>query len=67
MKNRPPLYYSLDHDEKTGIYTAYCPSMKPVRFSSRDKAEVLTLLREGVELYLKEYPDFFKTYERLEV
>ena len=57
----------LEYDEETGIYTGYCPNMKPVRFSSKDEAEVHTLVRDGIELYLDQYPDFFKAYKELEV
>lgn len=65
MEQMPPIYYRVDYDKKTGIYTGYCPSMKPVHFSSKDEKEVDELVRDGIALYLEKHPDFFKSLKHL--
>ena len=65
MEQTPPIYYKVEYDGETGIYTGYCPSMKPVRFSSKSEDEVDELVKDGIELYLKKYPDFFKSFKHL--
>ena len=65
--NRRRLQYVLRFDRQSGVYTGYCPNMKPVRFSSKDEQEVHDLVRRGIILYLKKHPDFFDAYKELEV
>ena len=67
MNGSRTLQYVLEHDPQSGIYTGYCPNMRPVRFSSKDEQEVHDLVSRGIKLYLKKHPDFFDAYKELEV
>lgn len=64
---KPPIYYRMELDEATGVYTGYCPNMKPVRFSGKNEDEIDMLVRDGIKLYLEQHPDFFETYKELEM
>lgn len=61
IENAPEtVSYVTEYDPETKVYTGYCPLMKPVIFSSKDPDEVNALVKDGINLYLRKYPDFFK-------
>ena len=49
---RPPLVINVIK-HKDGIYTALCPSMEPVHFSSKDRDEAIKMAKDGIDMYLK--------------
>ena len=65
MEQPGVVYYKIDYDEVTQIYTGYCPSMKPVMFSGKDKSEVNKLVQDGIAVFLEKNPNFFDTFEEL--
>ena len=64
---QPPIYYKIEHDEDTDTYVGYCPSMRPVRFFGKNEGEVEELVRDGITLYMRQHPDFFNAFKKLEV
>ena len=63
---RPPIvYYKIDYDEASKIYTGYCPSMKPVRFSDTDESKVKEQVEDGINVFLNKNPDFFDNFKEL--
>lgn len=61
------IHYKMEYDEKTKIYTGYCPSMKAVRFSANDENTVKELVEDGVKLFLNKNPKFFENFNDFEV
>ncbi len=65
MNTPDVIYYKIDYDEETKIYTGYCPSMKSVRFSDTDKANVKELVEDGIDIFLEKNPNFFDDFQEL--
>lgn len=59
------IYYQIVYDKKSKIYTGFCPSMKPVRFSSKSQDEVKDLVSDGIDLFLEKHPKFFDNFEEV--
>ena len=67
MSKPSTIYYQIKYDDNTKIYTGYCPSMRPVRFSDKDEAKVKELVEDGIDVYLEKYPNFFDSFNSKEV
>lgn len=67
MTGSRTVYYNTEYNEETKVYTSYCPSMKPVRFSGKDQETVQKLAEDGICVYLKKYPDFFESFKDFKV
>ncbi len=61
------IYYQIDYDEDSKIYTGYCSSMRPVRFSDKDESKVKELVEDGIDVYLEKYPNFSDSFNSKEV
>jgi len=62
--NKPSvIYYKIDYDIDTKIYTGYCPSMKPVRFSDKNESVVKELVEDGIDVFLEKNPTFFDSFK----
>lgn len=67
MTGSRTVYYNTEYDEESKIYTSYCPSMKPVRFSDKNIETVQRLAEDGICVYLKKHPNFFESFKDFEV
>ena len=67
MAKPSTIYYQIEYDEDSKIYTGYCSSIKPVRFSDRDESKVKELVEDGIDMYLEKHPDFFDSFNSKEV
>lgn len=61
------VYYQIEYDENSKIYTGYCSSMKSVRFSDKDEAKVKALVEDGIYVHLKKYPNFLDCFKSKEI
>lgn len=61
------MLYKVEYDKKNHVYTAFCPVMKPVRFSDKNKKVAEELAEEGIRLYLKTHANFLKGFNKVEV
>ena len=57
----------MEYDKENQIHTGYCPSMPPVKFSSKDENKVVELVKDAIGVYLKRYPDYFDKARTLKI
>ncbi|MDE0091072.1 MAG: hypothetical protein OXP12_06930 [Thaumarchaeota archaeon] len=50
------IKYVLESNDD-GSYTGYCPIMKPVRFSGKDRDRVITLVQKCIQMYIRHNPN----------
>ena len=62
---RPDLSVSVIK-RKDGIYTALCPRMESVHFSSESKEEAIKMAKAGIDTYLKLNPNFLDNVQSAE-
>ena len=53
-------------ERKDGIYTALCPRMEFVHFSSKDKNKAVEMAKSGIDMYLKINPTFLDNVQSSE-
>ena len=62
MQSAKSIYYKIDYNKESKVYTGFCPDMEPVRFSGKNRNDVVSLVEDGIDLYLKNNPRFFENY-----